>query len=652
MENQPFFITGDSFRSISKSFYKAIDNRDIETFVTLNSFLHRQLSETYNYRNINLFESFSRMLPYYYEYSLQKLNSSITYNDIYKVCTDRAVKGLKDKIAYSFNYQIREAEFSFDEQKEINAYIKILLNRFSEIINICLRNKDLNNLSFILNQLHQTSNSYNSKLNNLKFDIQFKKTKKLTSEELQEVKKLENLYSVESFTNTTVRLIFKVTLFWSLFLFNTKVIDYPEMQKIIQAYEGFKSYIELDFVEDLLALRTLRYENDFSWGRWDFMDRMDGVVYTPPNVEFWVTLGAILYILRNKGNINFQLENRTGEEVNSHEYLISSMDQILKSLKETGFERFGTLIGSLDKSDFTIRINQLQERINALRNSTITNKEQQISQLNLDTEYVSNFKKIMCEGWEKGNAINELFTHFQSIVLVSEQNIEINFNQVGVKNQIWTGYKTCLIRNDDFYIPMFGIERLGENLANTEENIFFSLLLNKNPIQINDFRLGINAAIDSIQQSGYKPSIIMIGFDLWYNQFRDLNIEEFVFNWNDNQGYNFSDFGGSYKQIPIVKFRSDLLRDRVIVADFKASFSLQQEINQEAFKQVLVNNIQEITDKDAETIIAENPNYWENGLTHDQAKMKIMNSIRVDFYLLENFIIKDDNAYSLLMINK
>ncbi len=652
MQQQSIFITGDSFRSITNSFYKAIDNRDIDIFRVLNSFLYQQLTESYNHRNINLFENFSRMFPYYYEYALQKLNSSITYNDIYKLCADSAVRGLKEKITYGFNYRLKEDDLSFEDKKENNLYIKILLNRFSEVINICLRNKDLNNLSSILNQLHQTSDSYNYKLNNLKFDIQFKKSQKLNGEELLQLKNLENIYAVESYTNTTVRLIFKVTLFWSLFLFNTKVLNYDEVQKILQTYEGYKGYIEQDFVEDLLALRTLRYENEFSWSGWDYTDRMDGVVYSPPNVEFWVTLGAILYILKNKGNINFQLENRTAEEVNSHEYLVSSMDKILKSLKETGFEMFGILIDTSDQPDFISRIDQLQERLEALRSSTITNKEQLISRIPLDPEYVSNFKNIMCEGWEKGNALRELFTHFQSSDLIPHDNTEIQFRRVGVRNQIWMGYKTCLIRNDDFHIPMFGIERIGENLSNTEENTFFGSLLDVDSTQINNIFSGINTAVTSIQQSGYKVSIIMIGLDLWYDHFRNLNSEDFVFDWNNKQGYNFSDFGGLYKEIPIVKFRSDLLRDVVIVADFKTSFLLQQKTKQSAFKQVLVNDIKELTDEDAEAVIVENPNYWKKGLTHDQAKMKIMNSIRVDFYLLENFIIKNEKGYSLLIMNK
>jgi len=146
------------------------------------------------------------------------------------------------------------------------------------------------------------------------------------------------------------------------------------------------------------------------------------------------------------------------------------------------------------------------------------------------------------------------------------------------------------------------------------------------------------------------PSIIMCGWNVWSTHFQYLKAEEFKFDWNDNQGYTFSDFGGTYKEIPVIRFRSDLLSNTVIVADFTAAFLLQQRISEDAFKEVLRVSISEISEADATALIAENPTIWKGDMSQEDAITRLRNSIKVDFYLIERFLIGNPETYRVIEI--
>lgn len=649
MNDNPVYIAGDGFRTIARAFYLSIDNKDAETFRLLNSFLNGRIYEGFEQDNIHSFDQFSALFVYYYEYSLTKLTSSITYKDIYDICAELSVRGLKEKLGWGFRFRFEEESLSVEEKKRINNYSRILLNRYGEIINICLRKKDLGHLTFILNQLHQSSNSYNHKLSDLKWKIHFAKREKQDEQGKKELALMEERYDVDAYLDTTVRLLIKVTLFWSFFLFTMKVLTNEELDKILQTFEGYRGFIESDFVDDLLILRTHVSEHEYSWGRWDYMARPEGVTYSPPDVYQWVTIGAVAYILRNKGSINIDIEGMNPEQVNALEYALGSMQDIVHGISDKGFDSWGKALNAGTEQEFQNRLSSVENRLNGLRNTAITNKERSIAETAIDLEYTKNFKQAMSEGWSKGNALRELFEYFGNIDNIAEDDKSVTFPLVGIRNQIWLGYKTSLIRTAD-HIPIFGIEKYGEQLANSEENIFISEAFTGDVSEADNILAEIDQSIQAISNAGYTPSIIMCGWNVWSTHFQYLKAEEFKFDWNDNQGYTFSDFSGTYKEIPVIRFRSDLLSNTVIVADFTAAFLLQQRISKDAFKEVLRASISEISQAEATTLIAENPGTWKGDMSEEDAIIRLRNSIKVDFYLIERFLIGNPETYRVIEI--
>jgi len=270
MEGKYETITKEITSTIIRSFYIAIDNRDLNVFYSLNSFLYRRLSDNYNQDNIGGYVDFSAVFVYYYEYSLKKLNLSITYRDIYEACADRSTRGLKEKLN-SYSKWGRGEITNVHEQNKINKYSKIILNRFSEIIYTSLRYKDISHLSFTLNQLHQVPNAYDHNLSNLRFEILISKRKQLTAEELQDLHEKEELYEINSYVNNVVRILYKVTLFWSIFLYQTDAINFDDLSQILEILESYKGYIQHDFLEDVMILRDEQLGGDYSWHHWDFV---------------------------------------------------------------------------------------------------------------------------------------------------------------------------------------------------------------------------------------------------------------------------------------------------------------------------------------------------------------------------------------------
>lgn len=642
-------MSGDAYRTFARSIYLSIDNNDIETFTQLNGFIHDRLSSSFQNDNIKSFEQFSGLFVWYYDYALDKLSSSITYKDIYDVCADRSARGLKDKLGWWFRFYERDKQPSLEEKRRINEYSKVLLNRYAELINVCLRRKDLRHLSFILNELQQSSRGFNHELSSLKWNIIFKRKDKLKDDEAKELAAMEEQYAVDGYLDNTVRLLFKATLFWSFFLYQMNILTADELRRVIGLFESYKGYIQYEFVEDLILLRSIMSEHEYAWGGWDYMERLSGVTYTPPSPHHWATLGAVLYSLQSKTPINIETEDSNPEQINAMEYLLSSMLETSNALQESGYSKWGALIGAQEESEYKARLSIEIDRYTRLKNTTITNKEKILAGISPDPQIVENFKRIMCESWENGNDIRAVFKYFNKIVDVGNDKEQKLF-LLGSHEQVWQGYKTSLVKDEKFYIPIYGVERHGESLQDSEENLFFSLFTVEPSEESSKLLQELDKSINELLTRGFVPSVILCGYDLWRTHFRDLRSTDFLFSWNDKQGFPFANFGGVYKGLPVIHFRSVLMNNTLVVADFKAAFTLNQRTNDLAYKNVLNVSITEISEEKAKAIIDKTPNYWKKNLSEEDAVIKLRNSVLVDFYLRENFVIDNNDAYSVIRL--
>ncbi|MGB8193687.1 MAG: hypothetical protein WCF67_17275 [Chitinophagaceae bacterium] len=643
-QKSPVYISGDAFRTFARAIYLSIDNRDIDTFTRLNGFIYDRLSSSFVNDNIKSFEQFSGLFVWYYEYALNKLSSSITYKDIYDICADRSARGLKEKMGWWFRFYEKSKQPSLEDKRRMNEYSRVLLNRYAEMINICLRKKDISHLNFIINELQQSSGGYRHEISSLKFDILFKKKSRPAGEEAQALAAMQERYKVESFVDTNIRVLLKATLFWCFFLFQMNVLSADELRRSLVIFQRYKGYLQSDLLEDLIFLRSIRSEHEYAWGGWDYMERMSGVTYSPPTPNYWAALGAVLYSLQYKSPITIESEDSDPDLINATEYLLGSMIDIAKGLRDSGYQKWGEIIGVDSDEKFKELLDREIERFTRLKNTAVTSKEKLLADIPLDVTYVQNFKDIMIEGWEKGNDVRTLFEYFHATENVADGEPDGKVFELGNKNEVLMGYKTSLVRDDQFFIPIYGIEKHGESLADIEETLFLSLFSNEEVLEADQMFEELDRAVTVLEGANFNATVILCGYDLWHERFQDLKTSDFVFDWNNKQGYPFSNFGGTYKQIPIIYFRSFFFNNMLVVASFKEAFALQQIPDANAYKNILRVGITEISQEKAESIIEEKPAYWKN-LSQEEAVVKLRNSVLVDFYLVENFLIKDKSAF-------
>jgi hypothetical protein len=645
----PIDISNEGRRVIFRAIYMTIDNRDVEAFKVLSSFIYTQMNEAFQGNNLNDFENFSQVIVYAYEYVLDKKGSSANYRDIHEHITDNAPRTLKQLLGWGFKGYFIGEKITIEEKVRTNQYAATLINRFADLINTCLRNKDLLSLRFMLNQLYQSGTSYDHSLSDLKWQIKFKRMERPTGQELEQLNQLERQLEVEGFVDLRVQLLMKVSLFWSYFLYQTGVLGYDDLEKISAEFEKYQGFIESDFLDDLILLRTFTMESQFAWNNWDYTKRDEGVVYTPPSVHQWVTFGAVIYILRTNRSIAIDIDEMTPDQLLAAESLIASMVSMIENLKERGFEKWKALIKVSDEAAFKSRLDAQKRNLDDLQQKTITAKDRQIAEMPLDPGIVDNFIRIMCEGWKRPNTVNDLFTYFNRITVPPADKEKLL--QVGVRSQVWPGRKVTLIGDEHLRIPVFGIEKHGQELADQEENIFLSKIYKEGiPSTTANSITSIDTAIQDISNLDHKATVILVGFYIYNAIFYDKKPAGFQPATGDNNPFGFSDYGGTYKEIPIIRMRSSVLVNTIIVADFRASFQLERKKDATYFDGVLNASVKEIKKEDAERLISENPTYWLRDLSNEEGEVMLMNAVLVDLYLLEDFLVTNSSTYTIIQV--
>lgn len=647
-ENSKIEIYGDSMRFIYKSFEISIDNKDVDVLLELRNFIYTQMNNCYQSDNLELFDLSSRFGTYYYEYAVKKLATSTTFREIYDLCCDRAPRELKDRLGWTFRFRTYKDEVSADERRKINRYSKILINRFSDLFDVCYQNKDLPTIKTILNQLHQCSDNYNHQLTELRINISIQRSKKGKDSSGEKLAELENRYNEEGFTNIRVKLLFKASLFWSIFLYQTKILSLDELTLLLKEYESYQGYIESDFLQDLLQLCNFTNSREYAWAGWDYIKkRPEGMTYAPPSVDQWAPFGAIVYLLIRDKSISNEVEQLTPGEVTQIEHLTESMLRILKNVEQAGIDKWSGLLNVATEDQLTAKVQSFRERLEKLQKTNISVRDKMIAEAEINLEYVSNFERILCEGWEKGNVINELFSHFGNI-----ENIEGGRHPIlGVKKQVWLGYKTSLIKNDALHIPIFGIERIGQDLADLEEHKFIQQVVeDQRQVKEQDVLLEIDNAIIELERRETPGTVMILGYHIWDTVFGQNRPAHFELDYNKQNELGVSNNGGKYRGIPLVKVRNALMTNSIMICDFEQSFSMKRKTSEGAYKNVLQVKVLPITKEDAISLIAENPAYWQGDLSHEDAIISLMNNIQVDFFLEESFNAKDKGAYQVLLV--
>ncbi|MCW3121927.1 MAG: hypothetical protein JWQ38_1419 [Flavipsychrobacter sp.] len=629
------------YKSIVQSFYGSIDGQYVDIFESLNTFLHERLYANYQNDDIDSFSVFANLFIYYYEYSVRKYRGLISDQEIHEVCSEAAARGIKEMIVFGLKFNKNSSEIK--HKTKDNLFSEVLLSKLSNIIYTSIKYKDIRKFSFFLNQLNQIySNSYDQY--RVKLEVSFLQNKKLNQEEQDQLKILEERLYAGTFIDNIVRRIFKVVRFWTYYLFSIEILNHSEIKEINDIFEQYNLYIESEQLEDIYYLRASSYHGDNTWNEWDYVERPEMEVYTPPSALHWVTFGSLIYFLKDDGAISYNIEDKNPEHIKSFEYFISSMAEMLLDLEKNGYEKWHSIFNTPSKEDFDKRILSFKQQVDYLRKVNVTGKEKSIADQPLHQPIITAFSDTLIAGWSNKNSIRELFTYFRNT-----NNLEKKPEgaiQIGEKNLIKEDWKKHFIQDQNFATSIGNVNLLGHQLAKVEEKVFINQILDDKKLRVLNLLIDIDKSIHGLTNLGFTPSVILITHSKWTTTFANLRHPDFELNWNKDKEFPFSEYGGVYKKILIIALKNGFLKNNVIVADFFESFELDQYV--QSGNPVMIN-ISLITTEEAGSIVDTNSSYWlHNNISRDEAIIKVRNAVKFDFYSLLKFNVKQREAYDIL----
>lgn len=639
-----FPLAGDAWTTISGTFEKAIEKKDIALFNLLNNFLYNRLYQCYEKSIVPLFERLSFQYVISYHVVISKKERSSSFAEIHDTITEQMIRHMQYRIGFPF--RLRNEDLPREEKILRNEFSKIMIHRFGDIIHLALRYKDFSKLPFILRQLSDTRGPDYTKVQEYKFELIW--AKKDATQTAEAIRELEEKYAIESDTSTRIRHLFKAAYFWCYVLYIEKVYSDDDLKKVMEIFAPYKFYITHSLVEDLLTMREERSESQASWARWDYVREREGA-YTPPDPYTWLTRGALLFLLEERGYLGFELSDNVPDPEKLG-WLADHMQHLLGGLRESGFSFWSSVLHLNNETEFISGIEKLEREVKQVREFTAGQEEQKIAGLPLNQEYVRNFEGIVFKGWKDSSIVNLLFTRFGNSRPPAE-NETSKLMQVGHQGEILFDHKRFLV-DDNSRHSVFGMERYGEYFAQVEENMFISTVLNTNAKNEKEVFSGLDHAFDELHIGGFQPTVIIIGFDAWYRYMDDQLNEQLETAGKTGKEIPFPSAVGLYRKVPVIRLRSELLGDRIVVADFKPAVERVIQQITDAKDEMFVTRITAIDREKAQELLRTYPRLLHAINDKEKRILRLLTAVSADFYLNEFFEVKEEKAYTVITITK
>lgn len=204
------------------------------------------------------------------------------------------------------------------------------------------------------------------------------------------------------------------------------------------------------------------------------------------------------------------------------------------------------------------------------------------------------------------------------------------------------------------YQPVYGIQNLGAQIGNNEENRFYNKIIKSTDIEINESSVieVINSSIEELVKRNKTPSIIIFDPLIRYSYNEILNNEGFQ---QKNQllpdeGFN-RFYLGEFDKIPVFSSHNKFLRKKILVCDFRKALEMHCITNKDWFEDVLSIKISEVLDKEAKERLNKNPEKWKYAdgieLEENDALTLIKTSVWVNISLSVDFEILDRESILL-----
>lgn len=575
--------------SITRAIYKAIDHKQPETVQKLVDFTSKILAETFETK-IDVFSQFISIPSYYYF-------KGYTSGNYVNLGID-ASQNLTDLIRFACVFSL-EKSVSLEEVKKRNQFVYLTFKGYSQLFYQIINNRDFKTFEKVIDKYRLAYPHDNLKYPKylLNKNLDERRIKEEFHDDIQEYRKLSDFH----------RRIKFASLCWLWFLYDKSQISKDDLLKFTN-HISFKHLDTNDLIKDLIFYNTYNLEK-FDWNRWDYIERKELQVYSPPQPEDWLTFGFALFSLKEFNPYNFKYENIENTELTR--WLPEKLNKCFNKITDEKEKWLDVNWPEKERqpNEDTIKTN-IEKILTPFKNlKRRYEKSVDLAILNqtLSEDKVNSFKKGVYNAFYKNSAIREAFEIFKNIELTS--NIENHDKEIIGIDTYFTNAKMMFV--EDSYQFIYGTDDWGAIIAREIDNRFVDRILPLKPEKkYSDLNKAIKESIEIISQNNYKVDLIIIGSNLSYTDKGLMNNPDFTPSWQ-LKGKRESVFDVGYlKEIPILSIFSEKFENKVLICDFKNFVKAKEWNTENNYQKSLEIDVKMLTNDQALKVYEENPEEW------------------------------------------
>jgi len=618
---------------IEKALQIAISQRHTSIIKELMRFI---LNRTLNLRiqqRKNDFTLYLNIHKYIFQYLKENSVNPSLDKEVTKTLHDLICRSLKDL------FDATNITPTKGERSNNLTYSQLIINSHGDLINLALIHHDLVFLRKILNNLHLIAFFPWQMARHLLMAIQQLEEKRdKTPQEEKELTTLKENYHIKK----EVRMLLKATYFWALFLHGENRLTIEEIRKVIEIFDDYNDYIGEEFLPDLIYMRGFHNRQSFSWVSWDYIERNDMIVYTPPIAYNWELFGAAIFLIIQPGTLSLS-SWKDQLLLNNNWAILHSLKQVLQKLKMSGNDKWSNLTDSLNKTEYENNINYLLNQINLFEEVRITEEERVIAGVDLDQAKVDHFINAIINGYRERNDLVKLFSTFNTIEILPPEAPTSPKKKIGLVNFPLIGSKKMFVSRENNGISVTGESQIMDLIQGREFLEFLGILPMDTPIVTSNTIDKINEILSALKENERKPTVIICGVNSLTRTFPSSESFDLATNESGSE-IDLNQIVGYYQNIPVLRTYNHYFNDYILVADFEAAFKLTKTQAEKPLG--LTANVALFTEEDIRHFLAQEDLWQRFG---DDAEFKIKNSVKINYYVQEQFSIKDPNSFSLIL---
>lgn len=572
-----------------------------DSFHSIDGFILQSINAFFREDRLIEFINFLKLVEQYYIIP-SRLDKQ---NDTSKIILDRCSKRLFE-IMFLPNYDFEKA--SYQDKKRINEYKYQIFKSFNRVFFETVKNKDLTHFKRNIEQLNLIFMGDNPDL----FPL---------SESLVDTHTAEQEDNL--FVAMKSQIYYNQTLlgirYWIYFLYEKGEIEIDLMKDFIEHLENSKKintfFWEIEYL--FSELNSIKFLELYDWDSWDYEKHEEGVFYSKPNIQSWITKGYAVDSLKRKNlsiiNVNSEI---ISDNPQNREILISILKKDISEIKNN--EKWQAYLGEIDDSN-------IKTQLDILEFSFISKKAKEIAETELDEQLIEEYKKRFLTAWKDNQNIRKIFNYFgKKIEHKGDEKLKLNGKRVYFENG-----KVLFIKGLH-HVSIHGAEDFGRQMNVDEETYFFNKVNDaKIPSIYESIIYGIEDSIKKIKD--FEVTAIIIDNSLLYtNGFKSLL--------NESKGFP----KYTYKDIPVFTVNSNSFRNSFIIANFQDAFTMLYRKDEKLLEDELKVDVYEVPPETLEKKLLSIEN---QSTSPEDNKNKIMSSVIIDFETVIDFKIKNNDAF-------